>query len=212
MRDWCYCLDALLWSAAAILRCSIFDRNYLEKIGTWGIATLSNVEAFRKIVDSFILSEQFACFNFWPASSWRVKDRRVQDGFYTFGGKNFWSIFCFDLLNRRPRVFGLFSASECHFEVFSKLQKLMWSPSTSNITFLVSNESLEHYLNAILQKFCSRAYQFLKTKSNVSKFMILLSKISDLPPKCNLKYFRKFWSCLCTIMSFTIIGIIRVYI
>ena len=93
--------------------------------------------------------------------------------------------------------------------VILKYFQNFWScceaPVLPILHFLVSNESLEHYLNAILQKFCSRAYQFLKTKSNVSKFMILLSKISDLPPKCNLKYFRKFWSCWWTIMSFTII-------
>ena len=94
--------------------------------------------------------------------------------------------------------------------VILKYFQNFWScceaPVLPILHFLVSNESLEHYLNAILQKFCSRDYQFLKTKPNVSKFMILLSKISDLPPKCNLKYFRKFWSCWWTIMSFTIIG------
>ena len=89
---------------------------------------------------------------------------------------------------------------------FRKFWSCCKAPEPLILHFLVLNESLEHRLNAILKFFCPRDHHFLRTKWNVPKFLILLSKIWSLPPNVDLKYFPESWSCLCTIMSFTIIG------
>ena len=80
------------------------------------------------------------------------------------------------------------------------------SPKLSISHFLVLNESLEHRLNAILQKICPGVYQFLRTRWNVPKFLILLDRKSILYPKFNLKSLPEFWSCLWTLLSFNLLG------
>ena len=69
--------------------------------------------------------------------------------------------FCFD--------FTIYTAAR-FWPTVKKISKLALkmdcceAPELSILHFLVLNESLEHYLNAILQKFCPKVNQFLRPR------------------------------------------------